>query len=95
MNKEISQKIAAANEAISKARLALSQALEQLIGEKTHTFHTYDVYVTDEENGTRDRVKCCTKDAVEFDDGTTMDVGNIPTDDLHSVVDMLHSELKE
>jgi hypothetical protein len=93
--KEVAKKIEQANEAISKARLALSQALEQMLGENTHTFKTYDVYVTDEEECERLKVKSCNKDEVELMDGSTIEIGSIPTDDLHNVVDMLHSELTE
>jgi hypothetical protein len=88
-------KISAANDAISNARLNLTQAIQRMLDNKTHTFKTYDVYVTDEEEGTRNQVKSVNKDEVTFHDGSTMEFGNMGTDDIHSVADMLCAELTE
>lgn len=93
--KHVVDKIAKANDAISEARKALTEALARMLENKTHTFKTYDVYVTDEENCTREQIKSCDRDAVYFQDGSSLEIGEIGTDDLHSVVDMVHSELTE
>lgn len=84
-----------ANNSITSARKVLSTVLSKMLGDKKHTFKTYDVYVTDEENCSREQIKSCDKDSVYFNDGSSLDIGEIGTDDLNSVVDFVRSELME
>ena len=82
-----------ANNSITSARTVLSTVLSKMLGNKKHTFKQFDVYVTDEENCSRELIKSCDKDAVYFHDGSSLEIGEIGTDDLHNVVDMVRSEL--
>ena len=82
-----------ANNSIASARTVLSTVLSKMLGDKKHTFKQFDVYVTDEENCSRELITSCDKDAVYFTDGSSLEIGEIGTDDLHNVVDMVRSEL--
>lgn len=91
--KAIGTDLEVANKSIELARITLSKALSKMLGDTSHTFKIYDVYVTDEEECTRLLVKSCDKDAVYFYDGSSLEIGEVGTDDLHGIVDMVRTEL--
>ena len=91
----ITGQIGAANDSIVIARNLLTSQLERMLGKKTHTFKKYDIYVTDEEYCTREQIKSCNKDLVTFLDGSTMNIGDIGTDDLYAIVSFTYDELTE
>ncbi len=98
MNKEqkVSTYLEAANNTISDARMFLTDALIEMLGDNTHFFDKeIRPYITDEEECVRLGATKCTKDIVTLEDGSEMDISDIGTDDLHSIVDTIHSKFIE
>jgi hypothetical protein len=84
-----------ANDKIGDIRLMVMQELERLLPVgKIHTFSdTAGLCVNDEEESTRLQVLSVDKHEVTLEDNSTMDLGDIGTDDLLTVLDTLDTEL--
>jgi hypothetical protein len=85
-----------ANDKIGDIRLMVMQELERLLPVgKVHTFNpeTSGLCVNDEEESVRLQVVSVDRHEVTFEDTTTMDIGDIGTDDLLTVLDTLDTEL--
>jgi len=82
------------NEHLNTIRKDLFTSLELMIENGTHEFDKNTrPYITDEEECVRLGAKSCTKDIVTLSDGSEMDLGEVGTDDLLSIVDQVHSDL--
>ena len=75
-----------ANSRIADARKILMETLTDVLGEKIHNYKKYTPYVTDEEECDRLEAISINKDEVTLVDGSTMDIGDVGTDDLHSLI---------
>jgi hypothetical protein len=85
-----------ANDKIVDIRLVVMQELERLLPVgKVHTFNpdTSGLCVNDEEESTRLQVLSMDRHEVTLEDDSTMDLGDIGTDDLLTVLDTLDTEL--
>jgi len=87
--------ISLANIQLEIIRVAAMQEIGRLVSDKKHVFNpdTSGLCVTDEEEGVRPQVVAVDKDQITFEDDSTMDLGDIGTDDLLTVLDTLDSEL--
>lgn len=84
-----------ANSRIATAREILMETLTEVLGEREHKFKNYTPYVTDEEECDRLEAISINKDEVTLDDGSTIDLGDVGTDDLHSLVQGISADLFE
>jgi len=83
------------NSKIEEIRLSVMAEIERLVPDTPHVFNpdTSGLCVNDEENSTRLQVISVNKDYVTLEDSSTMDLGDIGTDDLLTVLDTLDLEL--
>ena len=81
-----------ANNLIIKARLILLQSLKVNIKGMV-TFKEPIIIIETNEIGEPLIAKGCDQDLVYFDDDTDMNVGNLNTDDLHTIVATVYSTL--
>jgi hypothetical protein len=89
----ISDILQESNNQISKIRLNLLNLIEKMVKDKTHEFcEDIGLVVSIEEAGSKVIVGA-TKDVVITDEGHEFDLGEISTDDLYSVANMIHHEL--
>lgn len=84
-----------ANIQLETIRVAAMLEIGRLVSDKKHIFNpdTSGLCVTDEEEGVRLQVVSVDKDQITFEDESTMDLGDIGTDDLLTVLDTLDTEL--
>ena len=75
-----------ANSRIADARKILMETISEFLGDTSHTFKNYTPYLTDEEECDRQKAISINKDIVTCEDGSTMEIGDVGTDDLHSLV---------
>lgn len=87
--------IHSANDKIEEIRLSVILEIEKLTHNMPHVFNpdTSGLCVNDEEESTRLQVLSVNAICVVLEDGSTMDLGDIGTDDLLTVLDTLESEL--
>jgi len=79
---------------LSVIKKDLIGALESMLAYHTHEFDKkLQPHITDEEECVRLAAKSCTKDTVTLSDGSEMDLWDVGTDDLMSIVDQVHSDL--
>jgi hypothetical protein len=95
MNKHIiSETISSVNAQITEIRTRLMAALAIMIPEGRFTFDgEYAPNITDEEDCVRFTAKSVSKEQVTLSDETTLDLGDIGTDDLNNLVDAVYNEL--
>lgn len=84
-----------ANSRIADARKILIETLTNVLGEKKHNYKKYTPFVTDEEECDRLEAISINKDEVTLVDSSTMDIGGVGTDDLHSLVQGISIDLFE
>lgn len=84
-----------ANSRIADARKILMETLTDVLGEKIHNYKKYTQYVTDEEECDRLEAISINKEVVTLVDGSKMDIGDVGTDDLHSLVQGISIDLFE
>lgn len=82
-----------ANSRIADARKILLETLADVLGEKKHNYKKHTPYVTDEVECERLEAISINKDEVTLEDGSTMDIGGVGTDDLHSLLEGISIDL--
>ena len=84
------------NDKIGDIRLSVMQEIERLLPvERVHTFNpdTSGLCINVEEDSTRLQVISMDRNEVTLEDDSTMDLGDIGTDDLLTILDTLDNEL--
>lgn len=94
-SKVISSRLSLVNSRISEVRGILTESINDMLGDTTHEFVKTTPFVTDEEECDRRQAISIDTEVVTLDDGSTIDLGDVGTDDLHSLVDGLVVDLFE
>ena len=90
---EIKEELFEANQHISDARSLLNKIANKILKKEPHVFKPdANVFATIEEDNERLKVVSVNKDEVTFDDGTSLDLNDLGTDDFYSVIDMVVTE---
>ena len=93
--KVINSRLSLVNSRLTEVRGILMESLKDMLGDKTHEYEKYTPFVTDEEECDRRQAISIDTEVVTLDDGSTIDLGDVGTDDLHSLVDGLVVDLFE
>lgn len=95
--KAAANKILKANKSIEKTRVDLTAVLKTMLGKRKHDFIFNDrvgetMLISIEEEGEMFATGV-DKDVVFLKDGTTADLGDVNTDDLHTLVEKVYCDI--
>ena len=93
MEKSIKDDLNEANNLIGKTRDLLNGIANKVLESIPHVFKLdANIFATAEEDNERLKVVSVNVDEITFDDGTTLDLNDLGTDDFYSVIDAVFTE---
>ena len=95
--KVINSRLSLVNSRLTEVRGILTESIADMLGDKSHTYtgKSFTPYVTDEELCERLKAISITKGEVTLSDYSTLDLGEVGTDDLNSLAEALSCDLFE
>lgn len=93
----INSRMSLVNSRLSEVRGILTDSINDMLEGKDHTYtgKSFTPYVTDEEGCERLKAISINKDEVTLSDDSTLDLGDVGTDDLNSLAEALSCDLFE